>query len=228
MRRTAVTAAGIVMLVLMTAAASCSNEAGKKEGKVEDGKPTPQQAVEALKAGPGIFAVIDTSMGRIVTQLYPEVAPEGVANFTGLAEGTKEFLDPMTRQPVKKNFYDGLTFHRVIPGFMIQGGCPLGSGTGGPGYRFKNEVSEKLQFDKPGRLAYANAGKDTNGSQFFITHAATPWLNGNYTIFGQTLQGQDVVDKIGSVEKGPNDRPVKPVMIDKISIVRIEEKKKDK
>ena len=131
----------------------------------------------------------------------------------------------LTGKKVKNHFYDGLIFHRIIPDFMAQGGDPMGTGMGGPGYRFKNEVDPKVTFDKPGRLAYANAGPDTNGSQFFITHKATPWLDGGYTIFGQTVEGQSVVNAMGAVKRGPNDRPVEEVKIVKVTILRIADKK---
>ena len=164
------------------------------------------------------LAIFDTSLGKIICELYPDKAPIAVQNFIELTEGTREWLDPKTNQPVKKPFYNGLTFHRVIPGFMIQGGCPLGNGMGGPGYRFKDEIVQGLTFDKSGRLAMANSGPNTNGSQFFITDAATPWLNGHYTIFGQVLEGDDIVRHIANVPRGPNDRPNTPVTINSITI----------
>ena len=141
-------------------------------------------------------AVIETSLGTIRIELFPDKAPKTVANFAGLAEGTKEFTDIKTGKKIKKKFYDGLIFHRVIPEFMIQGGCPAGEGTGGPGYKFEDEIDPELKFDKSGRLAMANSGPGTNGSQFFITEVSTPWLNGNHTIFGQVTDGMDVVKKI--------------------------------
>ena len=169
----------------------------------------------------GVYAVFDTSMGRIIAVLYPDKTPIATNNFIGLAEGTKEWIDPKTREKVKRPFYDGLIFHRVIPNFMIQGGCPLGQGIGGPGYQFQNEDHPDLKFDKPGVLAYANAGPGTNGSQFFITHVPTPWLNGKHPIFGQVVEGQSIVDMIGNVKTGPGDRPVEPVILEKVSILRV-------
>ena len=145
---------------------------------------------------PGTYAVFDTSLGTIVVRLLEKEAPTTVANFIGLAEGTVEFRDARTGKKEKRPFYDGLTFHRVIPDFMIQGGCPLGTGTGDPGYKFADEFHPSLKHDKPGVLSMANAGPATNGSQFFITHVATPWLDGKHTVFGQVTTGQDVVDKI--------------------------------
>jgi len=168
----------------------------------------------------GTFAVFDTSNGSIVVKLFPDKAPKTVENFTGLAEGTKEFTDPKTGAKAKKPFYDGLIFHRVIPDFMIQGGDPQGTGAGGPGYRFEDEIWPGQAFDKPGKLAMANAGPGTNGSQFFITVAATPWLNKGHTIFGEVVEGQDVADAISEVPKGAQDRPSTPVVIKKLSIVR--------
>ena len=170
---------------------------------------------------PGTYAVFETSEGKITCQLFPEQAPVAVENFVGLAQGAKEFTDPATRQQVNRPFYDGLIFHRVIPNFMIQGGCPLGSGTGGPGYQFKDEFDKTLGFDRPGRLAMANAGPGTNGSQFFITVAPTDWLNNKHTIFGQVVEGQDVADKISKVPKDRRDKPATPVVINTVKIVDV-------
>jgi len=172
-----------------------------------------------LKAGK--YVVFDTTLGEIICELYPEKAPVTVQNFIGLAEGTKEFTDPQTREPVKRHFYNGLTFHRVIPKFMIQGGCPLGSGTGGPGFKFQDEFSNDLSFDRPGRLAMANAGPGTNGSQFFITVAPTDWLDNHHTIFGQVVKGQDVVDKIVNTPRGAQDRPKTPVVMSSVKVVEV-------
>jgi peptidyl-prolyl cis-trans isomerase A (cyclophilin A) len=171
---------------------------------------------------PGQYAVLDTTLGEITCELFPDQAPVTVQNFVGLAEGTKEFEDPKTRERTKRPFYNGLTFHRVIPNFMIQGGCPLGSGTGGPGYKFQDEFSDDLSFDRPGRLAMANAGPGTNGSQFFITVEPTDWLNHHHTIFGQVVEGQDVVDKIVNTPRGASDRPKTPVVINAVKIVAVE------
>jgi peptidyl-prolyl cis-trans isomerase A (cyclophilin A) len=162
-------------------------------------------------------AVIKTSEGTITCDLFTKEAPNTVANFEGLATGTKEFKDPKTGQMVTRPFFNGLTFHRVIPGFMIQGGDPLGDGTGGPGYQFDNE-NTFAEFNKSGVLAMANSGPNTNGSQFFITVAPTPSLSGNYSVFGQVTSGQDVADKISQVPTGPGDKPVTPVVIESITI----------
>jgi len=170
---------------------------------------------------PGLYAEFETTMGKFMCQLFPEEAPKTVANFVGLAEGTKEFSDPASGNKLKKPFYDDLIFHRVIPNFMIQGGDPTGTGRGGPGYKFEDEFNVKLKFDKPGKLAMANSGPNTNGSQFFITTAATPWLDGRHSIFGQVVEGQEIVDKISLTERSAQDRPLKDVSIKKIVIIKI-------
>jgi peptidyl-prolyl cis-trans isomerase A (cyclophilin A) len=165
-------------------------------------------------------AIIKTTVGDMTCTLFPDKAPIGVANFIGLATGTKDWktVKGVTKHGVP--LYDGTIFHRVIPEFMIQGGDPAGDGTGDPGYKFKNEVSSDLLFDKPGRLAYANAGRDTNGSQFFITEVAVPHLNGNYTIFGQCDEASvALVKQIARMTRDPqNDRPFRPVKITHIAI----------
>jgi peptidyl-prolyl cis-trans isomerase A (cyclophilin A) len=175
-------------------------------------------ATTKKKTEPGLYAILQTSMGTIVMKLFEKESPNTVANFVGLAEGTKEWTEPESGKKVKRPFYDGLIFHRVIPDFMIQGGDP-GAPTHGPGYQFDNEDSGLL-FDRPGRLAMANAGRNTNGSQFFITHRETPHLNHGYTIFGQVVNGQEVVTAIGGVPRDANDRPLKPVSIIKLTITR--------
>jgi peptidyl-prolyl cis-trans isomerase A (cyclophilin A) len=173
---------------------------------------------------PGLYATFQTNQGTIVCQLFEKEAPITVKNFVDLAEGTKEWKDPKTGAMKKSRYYDGLIFHRVIPDFMIQGGDPTGTGAGGPGYDFKNEFSAGLRFDKAGRLAMANRGRDTNGSQFFITEAAVGLEARDYTIFGQVLEGLDVVRKIARVPKTPNDkdRPLTPVVMEKVTIERVE------
>jgi len=163
-------------------------------------------------------------MGNITCILFEKEAPKTVANFVGLTNGTKEWTDPKTGKKVKKRFYDGLIFHRVIPDFMIQCGDPTGTGRGDPGYKFEDEFHPALKFDKPGRLAMANSGPNTNGSQFFITHVPTPWLNNKHTIFGQVIEGQDVVDSIGNVKKDGGNKPLEDVVINKLEIRKIKTK----
>ena len=162
-----------------------------------------------------------TSEGNFTIRLFDAEVPHTVANFVGLAEGTKEWTDPKTGQKVKRPYYDGLVFHRIIEGFMIQGGDVLSTGTGGPGYKFADEFHPKLKHGKAGILSMANAGPNTNGSQFFITLAATPWLDNKHSVFGEVVEGMDVVSKIGRVPTTkPADRPVKPVIVQSVKIVR--------
>jgi len=175
---------------------------------------------ELLTRAPGTYAVIETSQGTIVARLFEKEAPKTVENFVGLAEGTKEFTDPRTGKKVKRAFYDGLVFHRVIPEFMIQGGCPLGTGTGDPGYRFGDEFHPSLRHDKPGKLSMANSGPGTNGSQFFITVAATPWLDNKHSIFGEVVEGMDIATKISLSPRGANDKPKEPVVLKSLRIER--------
>lgn len=177
------------------------------------------------KGRPGYYAKIDTSKGMIECYIFEEESPIGAKNFIDLVMGKKEFLDPKTHKMVTRRFYDGLTFHRVIPGFMIQGGDPEGTGRGGPGYKFQNENHPSLKFDRPGRLAYANSGPDTNGSQFFITVAKTPWLDGKYTIFGQVVSGGEFVEAISVVKRDADDRPLEPISIKTIRFNYVKPKK---
>ena len=169
---------------------------------------------------------LHTTKGDISITLFPDHAPKTVRNFVGLAEGTQEWKDPQTGQKRTEPFYDGVGFHRIIPNFMIQGGDPLGTGTGGPGYVFDDEISPALAFDRPYLLAMANAGKQggrgTNGSQFFITVAPTTWLTGKHTIFGEVSDqdGRDVVDAIAAVRTGAGDRPVEPVTIERVTVTK--------
>src|ERR1044072_8747448 len=167
-----------------------------------------------------LLAHFTTSDGNFTSRLYDET-PATVANFTGLAEGTKEWTDPRTGKKVKQPYYNGTIFHRVIDGFMIQGGDPLGQGTGGPGYTFADEFHPKLRHDKAGVLSMANGGPNTNGGQFFITLAATPWLDNKHSVFGEVVDGMDVVKKIGGAATSkPGDRPLKPITIESLRIER--------
>ena len=181
----------------------------------------PEATPAALMRPNGPTAVIDTSMGRITCQFFQRQAPNAVANFIGLAEGTKDWTDPATSKTQHhKRLYDGTTFHRVIPEFMIQGGDPIGTGAGDPGYAFNDEFDPALNFDVPGRLAMANSGPNTNGSQFFITEQAYPTLSQHYTIFGQCDDPSiAVVQSIARVARDANDKPLTPVVLEKVTIV---------
>ena len=167
-----------------------------------------------------VYAEFITSEGNFTIELYERETPLTVANFIGLAEGTKEWTDPKTNQKVKRPYYNDVIFHRVIDGFMIQGGDPLGQGIGGPGYNFADEFHPRLRHDKAGILSMANRGPNTNGGQFFITLAPTPHLDNRHTVFGEVIDGMDVIRRIGSTKTGPQDRPVKDVIIQSVKIRR--------
>jgi peptidyl-prolyl cis-trans isomerase A (cyclophilin A) len=170
---------------------------------------------------PGTYAVFDTSQGNIVCRLFEKEAPKTVQNFIELAEGKRDWKDSVSGKKGPGPLYNGTIFHRVIPSFMIQGGDPSGTGMGGPGYKFEDETKgSPHSFDKAGKLAMANAGPNTNGSQFFITVAATAWLTGNHTIFGEVVEGQDVVDKITAVPRNRQDRPNQDVVLNSVKIER--------
>ncbi len=170
----------------------------------------------------GTYAIFDTTEGKIVCRLFEKEAPITTKNFMDLAEGKRSWSDAVSKKSGDGSLYSGTVFHRVIPDFMIQGGDPSGTGMGGPGYKFQDETKgSPHKFDKTGKLAMANSGPNTNGSQFFITVAATPWLTGNHTIFGEVVEGQDIADKISMVKKGPQDRPAKEVAIQSITIERV-------
>src|SRR5437868_7331785 len=170
---------------------------------------------------PGTYAMFNTSEGAIVCRLFEKEAPKTVQNFIDLAEGKREWTHPVSRKKSKDRLYDGTIFHRVIPDFMIQGGDPAGTGMGGPGYQFEDETKgSPHRFDRPGKLAMANAGPNTNGSQFFITVAPTTWLTGKHTIFGEVVEGQDVVNKITSLQRNSQDRPQKDVKLKSVKIER--------
>ena len=166
-----------------------------------------------------LYAHFTTSDGNFTVRLFDKETPNTVANFRGLAEGSKEWTDPRSGRKVKQPYYDGTVFHRVIAGFMIQGGDPLGQGTGGPGYKFADELSPKRRHAKAGILSMANSGPNTNGGQFFITLAATPWLDDKHSVFGEVVEGMDVVTKIGNTPTSkPGDRPVKAITVESVTI----------
>jgi peptidyl-prolyl cis-trans isomerase A (cyclophilin A) len=170
----------------------------------------------------GTYAVFSTTEGKVIVRLFESDAPITVKNFIDLAEGKREWTHPSTHKKSNDKLFDGTIFHRVIPDFMIQGGDPTGTGMGGPGYRFQDETKgSPHKFDKPGKLAMANSGPGTNGCQFFITVAATPWLTGNHTIFGEVVEGQEIVTKISLVPRGGQDKPKTPVVLESIVIERV-------
>jgi peptidyl-prolyl cis-trans isomerase A (cyclophilin A) len=171
---------------------------------------------------PGTYATLDTTEGKIVCRLFEKEAPIATKNFTDLAEGKRSWKDNVSGKSGSGPLYSGTIFHRVIPDFMIQGGDPSGTGMGGPGYKFEDETrSSPHKFDKPGKLAMANSGPNTNGSQFFVTVAATPWLTGKHTIFGEVVEGQDVADKISKAKRGAQDRPATDVLLQSVTVERV-------
>lgn len=202
---------------MFSSAQAFAKDAKKAEDKKEPAKKEAKD--KDTKKGKPMFAVFETSLGTFKTKLFPEEAPVTVENFVGLAEGTKEWTDPQGKKE-KKKLYDGTVFHRVIKNFMIQGGDPLGNGTGGPGYKFKDEFSPKLKHSKPGILSMANAGPGTNGSQFFVTVVPTNWLDNKHTIFGEVVEGMDVVTKISETKTLPGDKPAEPVVLKSVKIER--------
>lgn len=183
---------------------------------------SPAQSIQEanLGLGKGLYAVFETSLGQIIARLEEEKVPETVKNFVGLATGEKEYVDPRSGSKSNEPFYDGTIFHRIIRDFMIQGGDRLGRGVGGPGYRFKDEFHPSLKHTGPGILSMANAGPNTNGSQFFITLVPTPWLDGKHAVFGEVVKGQEVVQALGDVSTGPQDRPHEEVGIKTLRIIR--------
>ena len=196
--------------------------------------PTPEAAPDALPADaqglePGVYVRFKTNRGVIIVKFEHDRVPHTTANMVGLIEGTIPWKDPASGETVTRPFYDGLNFHRVIDGFMIQGGCPLGQGTGGPGYQFSNEIATNdpselppgLKHDEPGILSMANAGPDTNGSQFFLTLAPAPWLDTKHTVFGHVVVGMDVLSAIGKTKTGERDTPLQPVVMEEVRVLRI-------
>ena len=204
----------LLIAVLVLIAVAGAQTATKKSSTKKKAAPT----TSAAAAGP--VAVFDTTAGTMRCTLFPKQAPKTVDNFIGLAQGTKQWKDPLHGNPMTRPLYNGTIFHRVIPNFMVQGGDPLGNGEGGPGYSFEDEFSPSLKFDRPGRLAMANSGPNTNGSQFFITEVPTPWLDGKHTIFGQCdAPTVAMVKKMARMARDPsNDRPFDPVKINQITI----------
>ena len=214
--RNTVLAAALAVLVSLAPA----DLAGSPDQSGEGARPESGE-LAAQSLGTGTYAVFKTNMGVIICKLFDKLAPATVDNFIGLAEGTRTFKDPKTGRETKRPYFDGTLFHRVIPNFMIQGGDPTGTGQGGPGYNIKGEIRGSLRFDRPGRLAMANAGSpDTAGSQFFITHGPKSYLDGGYTIFGQVMKGQEVVNAIGRVQTR-SDRPIFDVVLEKLTIERV-------
>lgn len=203
MKKTVWSCIVLLAFTLVLAGASASEEKIKKAEKKEP-----------------LYATLKTTMGDIVILLYEDKAPNTVANFVGLATGTKEWIYPNTRQKVKRPLYNGTIFHRVIPGFMIQGGDPTGNGTGGPGYTFPDEFHPDLKHSKAGIVSMANHGPNTNGSQFFITLAPTPWLDGRHAVFGEVVKGQEVVEAIGNEPRDTRDRPLVNIILTEVVISR--------
>jgi peptidyl-prolyl cis-trans isomerase A (cyclophilin A) len=207
-----------LLVVAGLIAAFLWSQTAEKKGPAP--KPTPAPQVK-LDQPPGLYAVFDTSMGRVICRLFPDKAPETVKNFVELTNGTKRWYDDKKKAWTKRRYYDGLTFHRVIPNFMIQGGDQLGTGSSNIGFTFKDEFSPDLTFAEPGKLAMANAGPNTNGGQFFITVAPTEWLNNHHSIFGEVVEGQDVVDMISQVPRDAGDKPQEPVIMQKVTVVDV-------
>lgn len=206
----------LLMAMSILASGLWAQTAAKKGAAAKPAEPTIQ-----LNQPPGLYAVLDTTMGRIVCRLFPDKAPLAVGNFVGLAKGTKRWWDHKKNAWTQRRYFDGLTFHRVIPNFMIQGGDQLGTGMGNVGYTFKDEFTPDLRFTRAGLLAMANSGRNTNGAQFFITVAPTDWLNDKHTIFGEIVEGQGIAEAISQVPRDANDRPKTPVVMNKVSIVEV-------
>ncbi len=194
----------------------------KEEVEKEDSEEVSEVKEEKkLDLPKGTYARIKTNMGEIVCKLFKDEVPKTVANFIELATGEKEYTDPKTKEQTKGKFYDGIIFHRVIPGFMIQTGDPLGEGYGGPGYKFEDEFHPDLKHSKPGILSMANSGPNTNGSQFFITHTPTPHLNNRHSVFGEVVDGMDVVNEIGDVDRDRRDKPTEDVVMESVEIFEV-------
>lgn len=199
--------------------AEATNESPQEKNPAPAEAPPQPEAPPEIDQPAGLYAVFETSQGRIVCRLFEEKAPVTVQNFVDLARGAKKWHDATENEWSERPYYNGLTFHRVIPKFMIQGGDYMGNGTGRVGYTFEDEFSPGLVFDRPGKLAMANAGPNTNGAQFFITVDATPWLDQKHSIFGEVAEGQEVADSISKTARDVHDRPLKPVRIRRVVIV---------
>lgn len=216
-----------MMCAALVPVAATGQAAATSEAPKSSTQPSRQQGAQVtLPPEPGEYAIIYTSMGDIVCRLFDKTAPKTVANFIGLATGKKAWTDTESGTLKHTPLYSGTTFHRVIPGFMIQGGDPEGNGEGTPGYKINDEIDPNRSFDKPGILAMANSGPNTNGSQFFITVAPQPHLDGHYSIFGEVVSGQDVVDAISQVQRDEDDKPLIPVKILRIAIRTVPETRK--
>ena len=220
----------IIILILLLSGTALAGIGGLVEQEGDDGVRLAQDvpamgsetAEEILATIPGegrIHLTLETSMGTFNCVLYDDLVPNTVANFVGLATGVKTFIDPETGEPARRRFYDGLIFHRVIPDFMIQGGDPSGNGTGGPGYRFNDEFNPQLRHDRPGIMSMANAGPNTNGSQFFIIERPTPHLDNRHSVFG-ACEEVDLIRQIARVPTGPRDLPLEPVTMDNLQFER--------
>ncbi len=207
----------IVLLCALPLVALAQKPAPPKAAPQKKGSESASMMKRA-RDGQDLYATFKTNQGDIVVRLFAKDAPKTVENFVGLATGEKAWTHPVTKEKQKKPLYDGVVFHRVIPNFMIQGGDPLGEGFGGPGYTFEDEFKSGRTFDKPGLLAMANSGPNSNGSQFFITVAATPHLNDRHTIFGEVVSGYEVVKKISEVPTSQRSKPATPVVIERIQI----------
>ncbi len=219
MRQVAFAVPSLLATTLISALAFGAPDAGTKMvGAAKKSSSQGGKWMQKIESGGDLYATFKTTEGDVVVKLFPKDAPKTVANFVGLATGEKEWTDPKTHEKSNKPLYSGTIFHRVIPRFMVQGGDPIGTGTGDPGYRFEDEFSGPHQFDKPGILAMANAGPNTNGSQFFITVAPTPHLNRRHTIFGEVVSGYDTVVKISEAPRNGMDRPSKEVKINAVEI----------
>lgn len=200
--------------MMLSLALTCFWALGMAQGEDKDVGPPLDKSVD-------YYVVLHTTQGKIVGRFFTDKVPNTCRNFINLAEGTRPWQDSSSGKWVKRPFFNGLTFHRVIPDFMIQGGCPRGTGTGSPGYRFADEFDSKLRHDRDGIWSMANSGPNTNGSQFFITDRPTPHLNDRHSVFGETVEGIDVVKKIARVPKGRNDRPSTPVIIQRCEVLRV-------